>query len=192
MGVLQITCPSLPYMSPLCSWGLRGDRDEDLESLTFLVTPSHKSVRVTGLVVVQRTHTPALREKPRRGSGDQKRQSFHAGGERDGRSHLNLDKIIRILFLPVERRATPGEGWQKGERERRRFSSCERWVLLTFSSWGGLTCMLSDDEEMCEVHITRRKNRSELAENLSWVYQFQLVQFQPGLFSADRLFLQRP
>lgn len=31
-----------------------------------------------------------------------------------------------FLFSPEELRITLGEGWQKGERERRRFSSCER------------------------------------------------------------------
>lgn len=30
------------------------------------------------------------------------------------------------LFSPEELRITLGEGWQKGQRERRRFSSCER------------------------------------------------------------------
>lgn len=52
--------------------------------------------------------------------------------------------------------------------------------------------MLSDGEEMCEVQVARKKNRSELGENLTGVCQFQLLHFQPGLFSADRLFLQRP
>lgn len=35
-------------------------------------------------------------------------------------------KLKGFLFSPEELRITLGERWQKGERERRRFSSCER------------------------------------------------------------------
>lgn len=152
----QGTCPSLPYMSPLCSSGLKGYRGEDLER----VSPFW-SLPLTSLWESQDScgppahpHTSTERKTQRGGLATKKRE-LSCGGRR---SDLNLAKIIRrILSLPVERRANLGEGWQKGERERRRFSSCERWVLLTLSSWGGLTCMLSDDEEMCDSYYEKEK-----------------------------------
>lgn len=191
------TCPPPPFPighpPAVGGWKATGERIQRESHLSghslSQVCESHRT-----RVVLRRTHTPALREKPRGGSGNQERASSGAGEgrRRGGHSHLNRDKITRrILFLPVERRATLGEGWQKGERARRRFSSCERWVLPTFASWGGLTCMWRDDEEMCKVSITREKNSSELGENLTRVCQFQLLRFHSGLFSADRLFLQR-
>lgn len=51
---------------------------------------------------------------------------------------------------------------------------------------------LRDDEEISEGYITRKINSSELGDNLTRVCQFQPLQFQPGLLSADGLFLQRP
>ena len=164
-GLKQGTCPPPPYLSPVCCWGLKGYRGEDLERASPLW-----SLPLTSLWESQDScgppahpHTSTERKTQRGGLATRKERAF-VRGERDRLRHLNLSKIIRlILSLPVERQATLGEGWQKGERERRRFSSCGRWVRRSLSSWGGLTCLLSDGKEMYGVQITRKKNRSELS-----------------------------
>lgn len=64
--------------------------------------------------------------------GEREREIERRG---DGRSKKKKDREIEnpeerkqeyFLFSPEELRITLGEGWQKGQRERRRFSSCER------------------------------------------------------------------
>lgn len=94
----EIRYPPFPICHPLWLGAERlqgrGFRESHLSGHSLSpVCESHRTH-----VVLQRTHTPALREKPRGGSGDKKRESFRAG-ERDGRSDPTLDKIIRRIFV---------------------------------------------------------------------------------------------
>lgn len=97
-------------------------------------------------------HTLALRARHAESERGWERGAQHE--EREGERGKDIAKEIKkkkktqerenkriFSFSPEELlRITLGEGWQKGERERRRFSSCERWVLLTLLFQERLTC----------------------------------------------------
>lgn len=137
----------------ICGWGMQGERGEESGRVSPPVTLSHNTVRATGLMLSSSTPTHTSTESETRWERERVRERGTARrerrGEREGHSKGDKKKQKtqkrenkRIFsFSPEELlRITLGEGWQKGERERRRFSSCERWVLLTLLFRERLTC----------------------------------------------------
>lgn len=169
MGVLQIwnKVPSLPYMSPLRGWGLKGCGGRGFrERLTFLVTPSHKSGRATGLMWSSSAPTHQHWDKnPEGGPATRKERELQRGGEQDGRRDPNLDKITRRIFSlhqwsrnrPSVKDGRRGRG-RGGDSVPANGESC-------LASPPGEGWPARRDEEWCQVHGTGEKNSKWTGRN---------------------------
>lgn len=138
MGVVQmcnkVPCPSLPpspTQHPSLIWSgwckARGERsraEPHLPSLALTVLWEPRD----SCCPPAHPHTLALRARDSEWEREGGYREKKGRGEREGHWKKNPEerKHKDFLFPPKELRITLSKGWQKGERERRRFSSCER------------------------------------------------------------------